>query len=73
MGERVAGCDGSTGIRWKCPLLEEIGTTHTDMEASSRRKERRKESIEDLALLFTPAKTERRRRGRVPYRMIESG
>ena len=42
MGERVAGCDGSTGIRWKCPLLEEIGTTHTDMEASSRRKEGRK-------------------------------
>ena len=24
MGERVVGCDGSTGIRWKCPLLEEI-------------------------------------------------
>ena len=21
---KVAGCDGSTGIRWKCPLLEEI-------------------------------------------------
>ena len=28
-------------------------TTHADMEASSRRKEGRKESIEDLALLFT--------------------
>ena len=37
------------------------------------KKERMKESIEDLALLFTPSKTERRRRGRVPYRMIESG
>ena len=49
------------------------GTTHTDMEASSRRKEGKKESIKDLALLFTPAKTERRRWGRVPYRMIESG
>ena len=48
-------------------------TTHADMEASSRRKEGRKESIEDLALLFTPSKTERRRRGRVSYRMIESG
>ena len=52
-------------------------TIHADMEASSRRKEGRKEgrkeSIEDLALLFTPAKTERRRWGRVPYRMIESG
>ena len=45
------------------------GTTHADMEAPYRRKE----SIEDLALLFTPAKTERRRRGRVRYRMIESG
>ena len=44
-------------------------TTHADMEASSRRKERKKESIEDLALLFTPSKTERRRRGRVPYRI----
>ena len=44
-------------------------TIHADMEASSRRKE----SIEHLALLFTPAKTERRRRGRVRYRMIESG
>ena len=31
--------------------------------------EARKESIEDLALLFTPSKTERRRRGRVPYRI----
>ena len=49
------------------------GITHADMEASSRRKEGKKESIEDLALLFTPSKTERRRRGRVPYRMIESG
>ena len=48
-------------------------TTHADMEASSRRKEGRKESIEDLALLFTPSKTERRMRGRVSYRMIESG
>ena len=48
-------------------------TIHADMEASSRRKEGEKESIEDLALLFTPAKTERRRRGRVSYRMIESG
>ena len=48
-------------------------TIHADMEASSRRKEGRKESIEDLALLFTPAKTERRRWGRVRYRMIESG
>ena len=37
------------------------------------KKERMKESIEDLALLFTPSKTERRRRGRVSYRMIESG
>ena len=24
MVQRVAGCDGSTRIRWKCPLLEEI-------------------------------------------------
>ena len=47
--------------------------THTDVEASSRRKEGRKKSIEDLALLFTTSKTERRRRDRVLYRMIESG
>ena len=49
------------------------GITHADMEASSRRKEGKKESIKDLALLFTPSKTEIRRRGTVPYRMIESG
>ena len=48
-------------------------TTHADMEASSRRKEGRKKSIEDLALLFTTSKTERRRRDRVLYRMNESG
>ena len=50
-------------------FLKRYDTTHADMEAPYRRKE----SIEDLALLFTPAKTERRRRGTVPYRMIENG
>ena len=42
-------------LTWKHPLEE--------------KKEGRKESIEDLALLFTPSKTEIRRRGTVPYRI----
>ena len=71
----------SCRMRWEYWNSLEISTFGRDMiphtltwkHPLEGRKEGRKESIEDLVLLFTPAKTERRRWGRVRYRMIESG
>ena len=68
-------------MRWEYCNSLEMSTFGRDMiphtltwkHCLEGKKEGKKESIEDLALLFTPAKTERRRRGRVPYRMIDIG